>query len=198
LGFLEDIGKLRDEVKVKESPKNMGKKKQGVYPPTSLTQYPKQDTEKLDDAKARARIKAQIKADKREREDPEGGRPPSRGACDHICGRSTETGGSRRLEIRMASGGQLYVTTLSSDASECIPRSNPCSKVHGTSAALREVAEHLAGQVFAVDVETVTFAMKFPRFVTHFTFPDGHCTNEYFLENNSLVPIFRECCMNLG
>lgn len=33
-----------------------------------------------------------------------------------------------------------------------------------TSAALREVAEYLAGQTLSVDVETVNFAMHFPRF----------------------------------
>jgi hypothetical protein len=52
---------------VKESLKDMEKKKQGTYPPMSFTWYPEQDTEKLDDAKARARIKAQVEADKRER-----------------------------------------------------------------------------------------------------------------------------------
>lgn len=30
-------------------------------------------------------------------------------------------------------------------------------------AALREVAEYLAGQVLTVDPETVTFAQQFPR-----------------------------------
>jgi len=45
----------------------------------------------------------------------------------------------------MASGGQPYTTTLSSDAT------------------LREVAEFLAGQTLLVDVETVTFAQHFPR-----------------------------------
>jgi hypothetical protein len=68
----------------------------------------------------------------------------------------------------MASGGPPYITTLSSDASECTPRSDPCLNIHGTSVALREVAEYLAGQVLAVDVETVTFAMNFPRFVDVF------------------------------
>ena len=32
-----------------------------------------------------------------------------------------------------------------------------------TFAALREVAEYLAGQTLVVDVETVNFAMHFPR-----------------------------------
>jgi hypothetical protein len=51
---------------VKESLKDMEKKKQGTYPPTSFTRYPEQDIEKLDDAKAQAHIKAQIETDKRE------------------------------------------------------------------------------------------------------------------------------------
>jgi hypothetical protein len=82
--------------------------------------------------------------------------------------------------------------------SECIPKPDWCLGIHATSAVLREAAEYLAGQVLTVDVETITFAMNFPRFVAHFAFPDGHCTNEYFLENNSLILIFRECCVNLG
>jgi len=64
----------------------------------------------------------------------------------------------------MASGGQPYVTTLSSDASECMPRLSLLLKAYGVFVALREVAEYLAGQTLAVDVETVTFAMNFPRF----------------------------------
>lgn len=35
--------------------------------------------------------------------------------------------------------------------------------------ALREVAEYLAGQTLAVDVETVTFAQHFPRYVVSST-----------------------------
>jgi len=35
----------------------------------------------------------------------------------------------------------------------------------GAFTALREVAEYLAGQTLAVDVETVNFAMHFPRFL---------------------------------
>ena len=64
----------------------------------------------------------------------------------------------------MASGGQPYVTTLSSDASEYIPRLSLRLEAHGAFTALREVAEYLAGQTLAVDVETVSFAMHFPRF----------------------------------
>lgn len=73
-----------------------------------------------------------------------------------------------RLQIRMASGGQPYVTTLSSDASEYMSRLSLCLKAYGVFTALREVAEYLAGQTLAVDVETVTFAMHFPRFFDTF------------------------------
>ena len=170
---------------MKESLKDMEKKKQGTYPPMSFIRYPEQDTEKLDDAKARARIKAQIEADKRERAEKaarekalrEGAPLPEEPATTSVAAPPKPAVAGKdfpetRLQIRMASGGQPYVTTLSSDASECIPKPDPCLGTHGTSTALREVAEYLAGQVLAVDVETVTFAMNFPRFVAHFTFPD--------------------------
>ena len=39
--------------------------------------------------------------------------------------------------------------------------------------ALREVAEYLAGQTLSVDVETVNFAMSFPRFLDAFRFSYG-------------------------
>ena len=42
-------------------------------------------------------------------------------------------------------------------------------------AALREVAEYLAGQTLSVDVETVTFAMHFPRFVDIFYVSERLC-----------------------
>ncbi|TFY73514.1 hypothetical protein EWM64_g10498 [Hericium alpestre] len=50
-----------------------------------------------------------------------------------------------RLQIRLASGGQPYTTTLPSEST------------------LLEVAEYLAGQTLSVDVETVTLAQHFPR-----------------------------------
>jgi hypothetical protein len=102
-----------------------------------------------------------------------------------------------RLQICMVSGGQLYIMMLSSNASECIPKLGQCLRIHTTSAALQEAAEYLAGQVLTMVVETITFTMNFLRFIAHFAFPNGHCTNEYFLENNSPVPIFQEHCMNL-
>ncbi|KAF9646516.1 hypothetical protein BDM02DRAFT_3099702 [Thelephora ganbajun] len=139
----KDLGKLRDELKAKESLKDMEKKKQ----------------EKLDDAKARARVKAQIEADKRERAEKvarekalrEGATLPQEpaNASATVPPKPAAVAGKdfpeTRLQIRMASGGQPYVTTLSSGAT------------------LQEVAEYLAGQTLAVDVETVNFAMHFPR-----------------------------------
>lgn len=51
--------------------------------------------------------------------------------------------------------------------------------------ALREVAEFLAGQVLAIDVETVTFAQHFPRYVQPIVHPSfrlklkmGACVQE--------------------
>lgn len=95
----------------------------------------KWDAEKLEDAKARARVKAQIEADKRERAEKaarekalrEGATLPPEPATTStpvppkpaVAGKDfPET----RLQIRMASGGQPYVTTLSSDASKRIPK----------------------------------------------------------------------------
>lgn len=92
--------------------------------------------EKLDDARARARVKAQIEADKKERAEKaarekalrEGATLPEEATITStstapppkpaVAGKDfPET----RLQIRMASGGQSYVTTLSSDASEYTP-----------------------------------------------------------------------------
>ena len=42
--------------------------------------------------------------------------------------------------------------------------SAPSNPSDGAFTALREVAEYLAGQTLAVDVETVNLAMHFPRF----------------------------------
>jgi len=138
----KDVGKLRDELKAKESMKDMEKRKQ----------------EKLDDSRARAKVKAQIEADKRERAEKaarekalrEGAVLPQEPATTSAAAPPKPAVAGKdfpqtRLQIRLASGGQPYITTLSSDST------------------LREVAEYLAGQTLAVDVETVNFAMHFPR-----------------------------------
>ncbi|KAI0940721.1 hypothetical protein AcV7_003025 [Taiwanofungus camphoratus] len=140
-----DINELREEIKAKEMKKEAEAKRR----------------EKLEDAKARAAIKAQIEADKRDRAEkaarekalregkpvpgssaPAASTPAAALIASKTAGRDyPET----RLQIRLASGGQPYTTTLSSDAT------------------LREVAEFLAGQTLSVDVETVAFAQHFPR-----------------------------------
>ena len=97
--------------------------------------------EKIEDQKARAAVKAQIEADKKARAEKAarekalregkplpgaeqaGPSPPAAGAgaasaAPKVAGRDyPET----RLQIRMASGGPPYTTTLPSDSSACIP-----------------------------------------------------------------------------
>ncbi|KAI0664489.1 ubiquitin-related domain-containing protein [Cubamyces menziesii] len=136
----KDTNQIREEMKQKELIKEAEKK------------------QKLEDAKARAAVKAQIEADKRERaakaarekalregkavpEQPAPAAAPAASSAPKAGKDYPET----RLQIRMASGGQPYVTTLSSDAT------------------LREVAEFLAAQTLAVNVDTVKFSLTFPR-----------------------------------
>ena len=97
---------------------------------------PEGDSEKLDDAKARARVKAQIEADKKERAEKaarekalrEGAILPQEPVPIYVVAPKPVVAGKdfpeTRLQIRMASGGQPYVTTLSSDASEYKPKLN--------------------------------------------------------------------------
>jgi len=117
--------------------------------------------DKIEDAHAKAAIKAQIEADKKARAEKfarekaiRDGQPvpdnaASTSAAAVVAAPSSGVAGKdfkeTRLQIRMAGGGQPYTTTLSSDAT------------------LREVAEFLAGQTLTVDVETVSFAQHFPR-----------------------------------
>ncbi|KDQ61906.1 hypothetical protein JAAARDRAFT_150857 [Jaapia argillacea MUCL 33604] len=148
----KDMGKIKEDLQAKQLAKEAEQKKR----------------EKIEEAKARAAIKAQIEADKRERAvkaarekalrdgqpitDATGYTPAPAAAsssssaagppAEKVSGRDFK---ETRLQIRMASGGQPYTTTLSSDAT------------------LREVAEFLAGQTLSVDVETVTFSQHFPR-----------------------------------
>ena len=65
--------------------------------------------------------------------------------------------------------------------------------------ALREVAEYLAGQTLAVDVETVNFAMHFPRFFDIFqVILRVHLTDEWTVGNSSPVQTSQKRCVNLG
>ncbi|KAH9832658.1 ubiquitin-related domain-containing protein [Rhodofomes roseus] len=140
-----DMNEIREELKAKELKKDLEAKKR----------------EKIEEAQARARVKAQIEADKRERAEKaarekalrEGKPVPGSSAAPApaapAAAPAPKTSGKdypeTRLQIRMASGGQPYTTTLPSDST------------------LREVAEFLAAQTLSVDAETVTFAMHFPR-----------------------------------
>ncbi|EIM80332.1 uncharacterized protein STEHIDRAFT_105379 [Stereum hirsutum FP-91666 SS1] len=145
--------------------RDMGAAKEDLQAKQAMKDAEAKRREKIEDAKARAAIKAQIEADKRERAEKaarekalrEGKSLPESSASSSTPAAAARPGGGAaattagkdfketRLQIRLASGGQPYTTTLSSDAT------------------LREVAEFLAGQVLSVDVETVSFAQHFPR-----------------------------------
>lgn len=142
----KDINEIREELKNKEILKEAEAKRR----------------EKIEDAKARAAIKAQIEADKKARAEKAAREkalrdgvpivdsapsapatsPAAVAAASGLAGRDYP---QTRLQIRMASGGQPYTTTLPSDST------------------LRAVAEFLAAQTLLVDVDTVTFAQHFPR-----------------------------------
>ncbi|KAF5351326.1 hypothetical protein D9758_007974 [Tetrapyrgos nigripes] len=145
----KDVHKIREELQAKEAIKEAEQKRR----------------DKLEDAKARAAIKAQIEADKKARADKAArekalreGRPitdapgtsdPANPGPAAAASASSGVAGKdyaeTRLQIRMSTGGQPYTTTLSSDS------------------PLLAVAEFLAGQTLNVDVETVSFAQHFPR-----------------------------------
>ncbi|EMD38961.1 hypothetical protein CERSUDRAFT_112675 [Gelatoporia subvermispora B] len=140
----KDINELREEIQAKEMVREAEKKRK----------------EKLDDAKARAAVKAQIEADKRARAEKAArekalreGKPvpgssapaPAAAAAPSAPKPAGKDYPETRLQIRLASGGQPYTTTLPSEAT------------------LREVAEFVAGQTLSVDVETVSFSLTFPR-----------------------------------
>ncbi|KAM5531485.1 hypothetical protein V8D89_014875 [Ganoderma adspersum] len=147
----KDMNSIREEMKQKELLKEAEAKRR----------------EKIEDAKARAAVKAQIEADKKARAEKAArekalreGKPlpeaaqPSASAPDAAAAASAPKTGlagkdypETRLQIRMAKGGQPYTTSLPSDST------------------LREVAEYLAGQTLEVDVETVNFSLTFPRYV---------------------------------
>lgn len=120
-------------------------------------------TEKIEDAKARAAIKAQIEADKRERAEkaarekalregkslpessasssstPAAAARPGGGAAATTAGKDFK---ETRLQIRLASGGQPYTTTLSSDASEsCFYSPSFCAAVTGKLARICSSAD---------------------------------------------------------
>lgn len=139
--------------------------------------------DKIEDARAKAAIKAQIEADKKARAEKfarekalRDGQPvpdssastssaPSAAPAAPVGGVAGKDFKETRLQIRMASGGQPYTTSLPSDASPflCSPCVRCITETNRVPLALREVAEFLAGQTLSVDVETVSFAQHFPR-----------------------------------
>ncbi|KAF8887322.1 ubiquitin-related domain-containing protein [Infundibulicybe gibba] len=139
----KDMNKIKEDLKVKQALKDAEEKKR----------------EKIEDARAKAAIKAQIEADKKARAEKfarekaiRDGQPipesSSVQTTTPAVASATVPGKDfkeTRLQIRMSSGGQPYNTNLPSDA------------------PLREVAEFLAGQLLSVDVETVVLTQSFPR-----------------------------------
>jgi len=145
----QDIGAAREALKVKEAEKEAARKKQ----------------EKIDDAKAKAAIKAQIEADKRERAEKiarekalregrayESAQASASAVSAPTAAAPTASTGVKgsdypetRLQIRLSTGGPPLSTTLPS------------------TDTLRSVAEFVAAQNLAFDVNTVTFSLTFPR-----------------------------------
>ena len=132
---------IREELKVKEAIKEAEAKRKGTILKSlatlTLTAAWLYHIEKIEDAKARAAIKAQIEADKKARAEKAArekalreGRPfPDSGAAapaPAATAPSTSTASGvagkdypqTRLQIRLGSG-QPYTTTLSSDARKC-------------------------------------------------------------------------------
>ncbi|KAK8864686.1 hypothetical protein IAR55_001938 [Kwoniella newhampshirensis] len=141
----QDIGKAKEDMQLKEMQKEADRKKR----------------EKLEDQRARAAIKAQIEADKRERAEkaarekalrdgtstPPAGvaTPPLRaGAVPAAAVKSSENP-QTRLQVRLSVGGAPITKTFPSDNT------------------LVDVAEWVASENLAYNVDTVTFASTFPR-----------------------------------
>jgi len=144
----KDLNKIKEDLKAKEIVKEAEQRRR----------------DKIADAKAKAAVKAQIEADKKARAERfarekalREGRPivdaPSTSAPSApVAAASSASSGvagknfkDTRLQIRLASGGAPYTTTLPSDAT------------------LREVAEFVAAQTLDVTVDTVSFTQQFPR-----------------------------------
>ncbi|KAF8075168.1 ubiquitin-related domain-containing protein [Lyophyllum atratum] len=146
--------------------KDMNKVKEDLKLKQALQEAEQKKRDKIEDARAKAAIKAQIEADKKARNErfarekairdglpiPGGESAPTPAPAAAVAASTPASAGvagrdyqETRLQIRMSTGGQPYTTTLPSGA------------------PLREVAEYLAGQLLTVDVETVTLAQHFPR-----------------------------------
>ncbi|CAE7205089.1 unnamed protein product [Rhizoctonia solani] len=128
----QDIGSIKEELQLKEAEKEARQRKQ----------------DKLDDAKAKAAVRAQIEADKKGREYQQ---PPVSGVGGATSARAAAPGAksaeatTTRLQIRLASGGAPLTTTMASDST------------------LHEVALFVESQNPAISSQTVTFSTTFPR-----------------------------------
>jgi len=128
----KDLNKIKEDLKLKEAIKEAEAKKRGIclYGRTSdglLISC----SEKIEDAKAKAAVKAQIEADKKARAE-KAAREKALRDGQPVPEPSSSVGPSRpapastsvakkdfpetRLAIRLSSGGQQYTTTLPSDA----------------------------------------------------------------------------------
>ncbi|KAF8606040.1 hypothetical protein BDV93DRAFT_438020 [Ceratobasidium sp. AG-I] len=142
----QDLGQVKEDLKLKEANKEAQQRKQ----------------DKIDDAKAKAAIRAQIEADKKTRAEKaakekalrEGreyqqpniaGVGGSTGAAAATPGTKSSENKTTRLQIRLTSGGAPITVTMPSDST------------------LHEVALHVESQNPAVSSQTVTFATTFPR-----------------------------------
>ncbi|KAK0202411.1 ubiquitin-related domain-containing protein [Desarmillaria ectypa] len=158
---IEEAAEHKENEKIRrKAGKDMNKIKEDLKAKEAIKEAEQRKRDKIEEAKAKAAVKAQIEADKKVRAEKaarekalrEGkpitdnlsttAPPPASSLSSGVKGREFK---ETRLQIRMSSGGQPYTATLLSDA------------------PLREVAEFLAGQTLSVDVETVMFAQHFPR-----------------------------------
>lgn len=142
----QDMGQIKEQLKLKEAEKEARQRKQ----------------DKIDDAKAKAAIRAQIEADKKARaekaakekalrEGREYQQPTVAGvggatsAAAAAPGEKSSGAKNTRLQIRPASGGAPIVVTMDSDST------------------LHEVALYVESQNPSISAQTVTFATTFPR-----------------------------------
>ncbi|KAH7335267.1 ubiquitin-related domain-containing protein [Rhizoctonia solani] len=142
----QDIGAIKEELKIKEAEKEARQRKQ----------------DKIDDAKAKAAVRAQIEADKKARaekaakekalregreyqQSPVSGVGGATSASAAAPGVKSSESPTTRIQIRLASGGAPLTTTMASDST------------------LHEVALFVESQNPALSSQTITFSTTFPR-----------------------------------
>nr|XP_019046566.1 DNA-binding protein [Kwoniella bestiolae CBS 10118]OCF25496.1 DNA-binding protein [Kwoniella bestiolae CBS 10118] len=137
----QDSGKIKEEMQAKELQKQAEQKRR----------------EKLEDQRAKAAIKAQIEADKRERAEKAAREKAIRdgtaasqpqapvAVAKPAAGVSSSENPQTRLQVRLSVGGQPITKTFPSDNT------------------LIDVAEWVASENLNYSVDTVTFASTFPR-----------------------------------